>query len=364
VPYVFLIAILVYGCTLPGAIEGIKFFFIPKWEKLKDIVVWQKAAEQMFFSLSVSWGGIIMFGSYNKFNNRVHIDAMFISSLDFITSIIASVAVFSIMGNMADSAGVEVDKVVKSGQGLAFIAFPEAIGSVPGWQLWSVMFFLMLFTLGLDTQFALLETVTTAIYDAFPTSRKSKVLVTLIASSCCFLMGLPCVSQAGPYILHLMDTFGGLGVMVIAVFELIGIMWVYGVRRFSDNIEFMIGYSPSIFWKVCWAFVAPVLLTAIFAFSMYEYKPPTYGDYHYPDWAVYAGWGLAGVSLVQIPLWALFTMLYWLCKWKPGQAFRPLPSWGPGDQDARRRLLALQHQVFQQSRLHGRDNPALETERV
>ena len=38
-PYVFLIAILAYGCTLEGAIDGIKFFFIPDWHKLKDITV-------------------------------------------------------------------------------------------------------------------------------------------------------------------------------------------------------------------------------------------------------------------------------------------------------------------------------------
>ena len=38
-PYAFLIAILAYGCTLPGAIDGIKFFFIPDWEQLKDINV-------------------------------------------------------------------------------------------------------------------------------------------------------------------------------------------------------------------------------------------------------------------------------------------------------------------------------------
>ena len=49
-----------------------------------------------------------------------------------------------------------------------------------------------------------------------------------------------------------MDNFGGLGVMLIAVFELIGIMWVYGVSRFCDNIEFMNKFKPSIVFKVCW----------------------------------------------------------------------------------------------------------------
>ena len=49
---------------------------------------------------------------------------------------------------------------------------------------------------------------------------------------------------------------------------------------------------------------------------------------------------------------------------KPGQAFRPLPSWGPGDPEARRRLLALQHQVHGRPQLHGHDNAAMDTERV
>lgn len=66
--------------------------------------------------------------------------------------------------------------------------------------------------------------------------------------------------QAGPYVVKLMDTFGGLCVMMIAVFELIGIMWVYGVRRFCDNVEFMVGYKPTMFFKVCWVVVAPLLL--------------------------------------------------------------------------------------------------------
>ncbi|XP_043210928.1 sodium- and chloride-dependent neutral and basic amino acid transporter B(0+)-like isoform X1 [Amphibalanus amphitrite] len=362
VPYMFLIAILAYGCTLDGAIDGIKFFFIPKWERLADVTVWQKAAEQMFFSLSVSWGGLIMFGSYNKFNHKVHIDAMVISSLDFLTSIIASVAVFSILGSMARSGGVEVGDVVKSGQNLAFIAFPEAIGNVPGWQLWSVLFFLMLYTLGLDSEFALLETFTTAIYDTIPSSRNYKVLITFAASSSCFLLGLPCVSQAGPYVLKLMDTFGGLGVMLIAVFELVGIMWVYGVNRFCDNIQFMNDFKPSIVFKVCWVLIAPFMLGIIFVYSTYQFEPPTYGDEEYPTWAVGVGWALAGVSVLQIPIWGLCVLVYYTFKGNFLQSFRPLPSWGPGDKEARKRLLSVRGQLMRRDELHGADNAALEVE--
>ena len=87
---------------------------MPKWDKLLDISVWRKAAEQMFFSLSVSWGGLIMFGSYNKFRTKVHIHALAISSLDFLTSIIAGVVIFSILGELQLRLGVENIEVIKA----------------------------------------------------------------------------------------------------------------------------------------------------------------------------------------------------------------------------------------------------------
>jgi solute carrier family 6 amino acid/orphan transporter-like 15/16/17/18/20 len=61
-----------------------------------------------------------------------------------------------------------------SGTGLAFIIFTEAINQFPGAQFWSILFFLMLFTLGIDSQFGTLEGVVTSIVDMklFPNLRK------------------------------------------------------------------------------------------------------------------------------------------------------------------------------------------------
>ena len=49
---------------------------MPRWGEMLNWTVWRNAAEQMFFSLSVSWGGLITFGSYNKFKNPVHHQAL------------------------------------------------------------------------------------------------------------------------------------------------------------------------------------------------------------------------------------------------------------------------------------------------
>lgn len=73
---------------------------------------------------------------------------------DTFTSMFAGVAIFSTLGFLAQSAGTTVDKVVASGPGLAFIAYPEAIARMPFPPAWAALFFFMLFILGLDSQVA------------------------------------------------------------------------------------------------------------------------------------------------------------------------------------------------------------------
>ena len=88
---------------------------------------------------------------------------------------------------MAKQLNVSVEHVAEGGQGLAFVAYPEALSQLPLSWLWSVLFFFMLFLLGLDSEFALLETALTAMYDGFPRIRKYKVCR---QSSNCFVLHL------------------------------------------------------------------------------------------------------------------------------------------------------------------------------
>ncbi|XP_021920717.1 sodium- and chloride-dependent glycine transporter 2-like isoform X1 [Zootermopsis nevadensis] len=193
-PYVILFILLVTGLLQEGSLTGILYFITPTWEKLLDIQVWQAAAGQMFFSLSVSMGGLIMYSSYNDFRNNVYRDALVVSVLDTLTSIISGMVAFSILGAMAHDLQVPIEQVVKEGPGLAFVAYPEALLRLPVPQLWSVLFFLMLFVLGLDSEFALLENVLTSISDEITVLRNHKLAFCISIAVLCYLVGLSCVT--------------------------------------------------------------------------------------------------------------------------------------------------------------------------
>lgn len=72
VPYLFLIILLVRGCTLPGAATGIVYYLKPDFDRLLDFKVWAEACMQIFYSLGPAWGGIITMASYNKFHHNMY----------------------------------------------------------------------------------------------------------------------------------------------------------------------------------------------------------------------------------------------------------------------------------------------------
>ncbi|XP_071110057.1 sodium- and chloride-dependent neutral and basic amino acid transporter B(0+)-like [Haliotis cracherodii] len=336
-PYIVLLILLVRGALLDGAIDGVKFFIIPEWSKLLDIEVWVAAAGQMFFSLSVSFGGILMFGSYNKFNNNVYGDALLISVMDLVTSIIAGFVIFTTFGGMAKTIGANVTDVAEAGYGLAFVAYPEALSNFPLPQLWSVIFFFMLFTLGLDSEFGLMETVLTCIQDEFPHLRKYKSWLCVGLGIGCYFLALPCVCPGGDYVVTLMNDFGAdFSVLVVACFECIAVMWVYGVMRFMKDIEFMLGSKPHVwpYWVFCWAVASPFLIGAMFIYRMVKFTPPTYPNkMAYPVFAQILGWVLAAVVIIPIPAWFFYILLK-----TPGslterfrKIFSPTSKWGPAD---------------------------------
>ncbi|XP_033119227.1 sodium- and chloride-dependent neutral and basic amino acid transporter B(0+)-like isoform X3 [Anneissia japonica] len=265
-PYVVLLILLVRGLTLEGHEKGIEFFITPNWDKLWEAKVWKDAAIQIFYSLSAAWGGLLTLSSYNKFHNNCYFDAIFVSIANCCTSIFAGFVIFSILGYMAHELDREVDEVVDQGFSLAFIAYPEALARMPAAPLWAILFFAMLVTLGLDSQFTILETVVTSITDTFPGLRKRKTLVLLVSCVTMFCISIICVTEAGIYWVNLLDSYSAsFALLTFAMTECLVISWIYGVARFRNDIRTMIGDSWVDFplfnyWIAAWAVLTPGLL--------------------------------------------------------------------------------------------------------
>nr|CAD7395069.1 unnamed protein product [Timema cristinae] len=85
-------------------------------------------------------------------------------------------------------------------------------------------------------------------------------------------------------------------------------LFVSGTQRFCDDIHDMIGFSPGIYWRVCWKFLAPAFLMFIIVYGLVGYEPLTYDEYVYPLWANVLGWFIAGSSVAMIPGMAIFKM--------------------------------------------------------
>eukprot|EP00079_Xenopus_tropicalis_P012595 XP_002939712.2 PREDICTED: sodium- and chloride-dependent neutral and basic amino acid transporter B(0+) [Xenopus tropicalis] len=333
-PYIVLIILLVRGATLEGAFNGIDYYIGTKSNitKLMEAEVWKDAATQIFFSLSTAWGGLIALSSYNKFHNNCYSDAIVVCVTNCLTSVFAGFAIFSILGHMAFVTDKPVPEVVDSGFGLAFIAYPEALAKLPISPLWSFLFFFMLLTLGLDSQFAMIETIITSIQDAFPQMMKRmRIPVTVGCCVILFLLGLLCVTQSGIYWVNLIDYFcGGWAILFSAVLELVGINWIYGGNRFIKDIEMMIGekhWTFWIWWRACWFVVSPLLLTAILLWSLITFHSPTYGSVVYPTWGTAIGWCMICFCLIWIPIVAVLKIIR--AKGNVLQTCKAAQNWGP-----------------------------------
>ncbi|XP_037535270.1 solute carrier family 6 member 22, tandem duplicate 1 [Nematolebias whitei] len=313
-PYVMLAVLLVRGLTLPGAMDGIKFYLYPDPSRLADPQVWMDAGTQIFYSYAICIGCLIALGSYNKYNNNCYKDCVYLCLLNSGTSFVAGFAIFSALGFMAYEQNTDISKVAESGPGLAFIAYPRAVAMMPFPQLWAVFFFIMIIFLGLDSEFVGLEALVTGISDLNPgffhVGHRRKLLL-LIICVLSFFIGLVMMTEGGLYIFQLFDYYScsGMTLLLFAILHSVCVGWVYGAERFYNNIEDMIGYRPLPFIKYCLKYVTPVICLGTFIFSLVKYTPLKFNNTtEYPWWGYALGWWFTLSSTLMVPLRMLYNL--------------------------------------------------------
>ncbi|XP_054891261.1 sodium-dependent neutral amino acid transporter B(0)AT2 [Poeciliopsis prolifica] len=358
-PYLVLFIFLIRGMLLDGAIDGITYMFYPKLEIWGNVQVWRQAATQVFFALGLGYGSVIAYSSYNPVHNNCHRDTLMVSSINFMTSVLASLVVFVVLGfraktialhcvaenlgvlnlmssngssqdwwpwfNVTDPSSVslpeyrqwyhehgstlgpqftdcnleeEMNKGVE-GTGLAFIAFTEVMALFPASPFWSTLFFLMLLNLGLSTMFGTMQGILTPLMDNFKLLGRHRTLLTVFSCALGFIIGLLFTQRSGNYFVTMFDDYSAtLPLVIVVIFETISVAWVYGTDRFLDDIELMLKWRPPVVYKYLWKYVCLLAMVGLLAASLLRmvFKGPTYTAWNQTA---------ASETTLEYPGWAL-----------------------------------------------------------
>ncbi|NCC51524.1 MAG: sodium-dependent transporter [Spartobacteria bacterium] len=244
--FLLLLALIVRGITLPGAMAGVRFYLSPDFSKItaESILI---ALGHAFFSLSLGMGAIITYGSYLKKDSNIFMSSLSIVALDTLVALMAGLAMFPAVFARGFDPAV--------GPGLVFQVLPTVFNQIPlGW-FWMLLFFMLLLVAALTSGISLLEVVTAYFVDECQWSR---VKATIVFGLVIFLLGSVCAISVADWSriewLHtaltvafgktqasffdVMDRLSSnwllpLGGLFISLF----VGWVWGTRKAVDEIR-------------------------------------------------------------------------------------------------------------------------------
>lgn len=181
-PLLFIIFILLAfrSLTLPGAMEGVKYLLIPKWEYLFKVDTWVMALGQAFFTVSLNGCGMVVYGSYIGRDMDIPRSAVSTALLDTVASLMAAFVI------MPAVFAFGLDPM--AGPQLLFITLPTIFRSMPAGQILSVLFFLSLIFAAVSSSINMLEGPVEALMSQTRLNRKK---ATILISIILFILSIP-----------------------------------------------------------------------------------------------------------------------------------------------------------------------------
>ena len=170
--FVILIVLVLRSVTLPGAGEGLAFYLMPDFAKMRAAGLGESiyaAMGQAFFTLSIGIGSMAIFGSYISRERSLTGESVNIMLLDTTVALMAGLIIFP----ACSAFGVSVN----SGPGLIFVTLPNIFNGMPGGYFWGVLFFLFMSFAALSTVIAVFENIVAYGIDVQGWSRKKSALI-------------------------------------------------------------------------------------------------------------------------------------------------------------------------------------------
>jgi NSS family neurotransmitter:Na+ symporter len=185
--FIMLIILAIRSLTLPGAIEGLKWYLKVDFSKINGDVL-LAALGQCFFSVGIASGGAFIYGSYLKKESDIPTDAAIIVGFDTLAALIAGIVIFPAIFAL----GLKPD----AGSSLLFVTMSNLFSHLPAGNLFGGMFFLLVFFAALSSALGYLEPIVTTGTEVFKMNRKKAVWVSL---ALIFIVGFPTIMAFGPW---------------------------------------------------------------------------------------------------------------------------------------------------------------------
>ena len=288
--FVALLICIIRACTLPGAVDGLKYMFVPGWAVANGVIdkapnffeVLSTAGGQMFFSLSLGMGAMITYGSYLDKKENIQNNAILIIVMDTLVALMAGLCV--IPGRFAlDPTGN------LGGPSLLFVTMQNVFHNmgVVG-PIFGILFYLLVVFAAISSSISLLEAVVAHFVDKARESGKGdkRKKYTLIAAAAVGVGAiLICADSLGgasfaPWKLLGLETYSGWNDCWLDFFDMLseGIMmplgallmslmigWELGPEIVKNECEATPGHRMSSygFFKICIRFITPLCMLLV-----------------------------------------------------------------------------------------------------
>ena len=271
-----MVVLAVHSLFLPGAKEGLSFYLLPDWERLKEtglVNTLVGAMNQAFFTLSLGVGAMAIFGSYIGKEHALLGESVRVVLLDTFVAITAGLIIFPACFTY------QVDQT--SGPSLVFITLPNLFSNMFLGRLWGSLFFLFMAFAALSTVLAVFENIICCGMELTGCSRKASALGNLVLI---IVLSVPCVlgynlwqwdgfAKFGGAILDVEDflvsnLFLPLGSLVYLLFCVSRYGW--GWKNFKQEANTGSGLKIHDVMRPYLTFVLPIIVLFIFAFGIYE----------------------------------------------------------------------------------------------
>lgn len=184
--FIFFIILAIRSLTLEGAMEGVRFLFVPDWSLLNGST-FLLALGQAFFSLSVGVTAMMTYASYLPKEERLASSALNVSILNIIISILAGLVIFPALFALGGSPD--------EGPGLIFVILPAIFEQIPFGNFFLILFFILMLFATLTSAISMLEiVVSTGIREKYDRRKRAS----WVFGSLIFLIGIPSALSFGP----------------------------------------------------------------------------------------------------------------------------------------------------------------------